>query len=300
MKALEVADERGRVFSLRRSRARIVSLVPSDTYMLYAFGAGERVVGRTDYCIEPDAALTATAVGGTKNPDIARVIELQPDLVLMNQEENTERDAARLDAAGVPTFVSFPKRVATGLAHAAKVFRLIGDATDEGRARLRAAYAIVRDAEAHSHATTPIAAFVPIWFEPWMTIHAETTISDTLTLSGMRNVFADRRRRYPLAVDLAGREVEAQSEDGRDTRYPRVTIEEIARRDPEVILLPDEPFAFGDAHRDALAAAFSEGKTRTFAFVSGRDLMWSGLRGIEGIPRLQAIADRHQAAQKNK
>src|SRR2546423_6400632 len=95
---------------------RIVSLVPSMTETLFAFGLGERVVGVTNYCTQPpEGVATKTRVGGTKNPDVERIIALRPDLVVVNVEENRKPDADALRAAGLELFVSFPKTVRDGL-----------------------------------------------------------------------------------------------------------------------------------------------------------------------------------------
>ena len=81
---------------------RIVSLVPSDTYSIYRLGALDRVVARTDYCVEPAGLIERIpAIGGTKNPRLEELISLKPDLVIANQEENSKRDIERLQEAGV-------------------------------------------------------------------------------------------------------------------------------------------------------------------------------------------------------
>jgi ABC-type Fe3+-hydroxamate transport system substrate-binding protein len=125
--------------------------------------------------------------------------------------------------------------------------------------------------------------------KPLMTIHGSTFISDMLALCGAHNVFADRERRYPLAADL-GRAPALPPEKvaDRDVRYPRVTIEEVVARAPELVLLPDEPHPFSDEDA-AVFRALDIPAARRGAVVrtSGKDLCWYGARSVEGIGRVR-------------
>ena len=200
-------DSLGREIVLARAPMRIVSLVPSDTYSLVALGAGERLVGRTQYCVEPARGVERVAVmGGTKNADVEAVIAAHPDLVLANREENTKKDLERIAQAGIAVYVSFPKRVAEGLAHLGRIARML-DIGGDGKVkdRLREYYEALRAAEAKRERLVAVPTFFPIWMDPLMTIHGDTLISDVLRLGGGDNVFADRARRYPLAADQIGR-----------------------------------------------------------------------------------------------
>jgi len=95
---------------------RVVSLVPSVTESLFDLDLGERLIGRTDYCIYPVGQVERVlALGGTKNPDVQRIIELQPDLVIVNREENRRQDAEVLQAAGIPVWVTHPRTVQDAL-----------------------------------------------------------------------------------------------------------------------------------------------------------------------------------------
>src|ERR1700733_9880667 len=124
-------DDRKRVLEFSRAPARVVSLVPSDTLNVAALGCREALVGRTDYCELPaDVVAALPSVGGTKNPRIDDIVRLEPDLVLANQEENTRGDLEALAQRGVRVYVAFPKRVADGLAHLARLARIFGVARD--------------------------------------------------------------------------------------------------------------------------------------------------------------------------
>src|SRR5438093_8725491 len=106
---------------------RIVSLVPSITETLFAFGAGEAVAGVTNFCVEPRGKVEGKPkVGGTKTLDIARVKELAPDLVIANAEENRQEDVRQLIAGGLTVFITFPRTVT----HAIAMMRQIAEMTD--------------------------------------------------------------------------------------------------------------------------------------------------------------------------
>jgi ABC-type Fe3+-hydroxamate transport system substrate-binding protein len=292
-----VLDDRNRVIDLPRPPARIVSLVPSDTLNVAALGCAGALVGRTDYCELPrDVVARVPSVGGTKNPRIDDVVQLQPDLVLANQEENTRGDLEKLAELGVRVYVAFPKRVADGLAHLAKLARLFGVEGDPAvRATIKEGYEALRAAEQARSAAPPMRAFCPIWMQPLMTIHGDTFISDMMDLCGASNVFADRSRRYPLAADL-GRAPALPPEkvEGRDTRYPRVTLDEVVARAPELVLLPDEPHPFTDADAAVFRGLAIPAAPHAVVPMSGKDLCWYGARSIDGIARVRALIASHR------
>lgn len=282
MPTLRLRDDLGRELVFMRPPQRIVSLVPSDTHSLFALGVGDRVIGRTRYCVEPAAAVDAIAtVGGTKDVDLEAVMDLGPDLVIANQEENT-RPALEALALRAKVLVSMPRRVADGIAHLARLTRIMGVEREP------AVVELIRRGHALASAAAPeprLRAFVPIWMEPLMTLNADTYGSDVLARAGIANVFGDRLRLYPLAADL-GKQAAADAA-GRDTRYPRVTADEVVARTPDLILLPDEPCSFAPADRAALAA-LPTGAAARLVDVSGKDLFWYGAWSIDAVPRLTA------------
>lgn len=288
-----VYDDRDRLLTFPAIPKRVVSLVPSDTFTLAALGCGEALVGRTDYCELPaDLVAKVPSIGGTKNPRVDDILALSPDLVLANQEENTKGDLEALVQAGVRVFLAFPKRMADGLsliARYARVFRVESD--PRVRDLLKRGYAAIREAEAHRSQTIPLRTFCPIWMKPLMTVNGDTFMSDMLDLAGAANVFADRERRYPLAADLGkAKPLENAAVGGRDTRYPRVTLEEVALRAPELVILPDEPHPFTEADaavfRDLPIPASSRG---AIVPTQGKDICWYGAYSVEGLPRLSAL-----------
>jgi ABC-type Fe3+-hydroxamate transport system substrate-binding protein len=263
-------DDLGRTLTFVQPPQRIVSLVPSDTYTLVALGAEARIVGRTTYC---EHALAAATVGGTKDVDVDAVFALAPHLVIANQEENT-RSALEALAARVPVFVSLPRRVEDGTAHVARLARILG-VTDEAKDLVRRGY---RQREVQG---TRRRAFIPIWMDPLMTMNADTFGSDVLAHAGIDNVFGDRLRLYPLAADLG--KSAPQDPGGRDVRYPRISMEEVVAKKPEVIVLPDEPHAFSAEDEMTFREAMPDA---AILRVSGKDLFWYGAWTIDALDRL--------------
>jgi ABC-type Fe3+-hydroxamate transport system substrate-binding protein len=279
------------VTTLPRAAQRIVSLVPSETEAIYLLGEGERLVGRTDYCTEPSARVhTLPSVGGTKNADLDAIVALAPDLVLMNQEENTEALVRGLEARGVAFHLSFPKTVDEALALMRDLCVLVGRDPTTHPVVCALADAITH-AEALRRQRSPVRVFCPIWMDPLMTVHGDTFISDVLDLAGGANVFADRTRRYPLAADLGvGAAWSPERVGTRDIRYPRVTLDEVIARAPEVVLLPDEPHPFTEQDAEVFRAlpipAARNGRVHR---VEGKDLSWYSPRITQGLARVAAM-----------
>jgi ABC-type Fe3+-hydroxamate transport system substrate-binding protein len=292
----QVQDDMKRVLTFGAAPKRVVSLVPSDTFSVAALGCGDSLVGRTDYCELPaEVVAKVPSVGGTKNPKVDAICALEPDLVIANQEENTKHDLEQLASRGVKVLVAFPKRAADGIAHLARLARIFRVERDPAvRALLKQGYEAVREAEEARARLTPLTTFCPIWMDPLMTINGDTFISNMLDLAGAANVFIDRKRLYPLAADLG--QATALSGDrtaGRDTRYPRITIDEVVKRAPELVLLPDEPHPFSEEDAEVFRAlAIPAAKRGAVVRTGGKDLCWYGAQTVEGLPRLRALVDR--------
>ena len=288
----DYVDTFGRAVRVADEPRRLVSLVPSLTEILFDFGRGEQVMALTDYCTEPAAEVAGkTTIGGTKNPDVAAIIDLQPDLVLAVAEENRRVDVDRLAAAGVPVYVFEPRTVRDGIDLLWRVADLLG-CRSEVAGRLEAVEQDLADTEAVATARPPVRVFCPIWKDPYMTINHDTYIHAMLAACGGDNVFADRRRRFPLAADL-GRQPEAEDErhEARDRRYPRVSLDEMAAQQPEVILLPDEPYPFSDADLPDFAPftdvpAVRDGRVH---LIDGKIVSWYGPRIGRSLHTLRGL-----------
>ncbi len=232
-------DDLGHPVPGPRPVRRVVSLVPSLTESV-AVTRPAALAGATDWCTHP-AGLDVPRVRGTKNPDLAGIRALRPDLVLANQEENRRLDVERLRAAGVPVWVTDVRTLDQALDSLRRLFTdALGWPVPDwlGAARL---------VWQQSPAGPPRAAAIPIWRDPWMVIGSDTFAGDLAARLGLANVYRDHEARYPK-VELAGL---------------------IARR-PEIIVLPDEPYPFSpDDGPEAFPA-------QRVALVDGRSLTWYG------------------------
>lgn len=272
---------------------RVVSLVPSITESLFQLGFGRSVVGITDYCTRPADKLTQiTRVGGPKAPNAAVIRGLNPDVVIGSQEETERTVVEELAAAAVKVWLLFPKTVDDGLNMLRQFLALYH--TDQPVMMINMLQVSVDYAAAAATAEPPVRYFCPIWMEQtdgpawWMTFNQETYPHDVLRIFGGVNIFAGRKRRYPLAADLGTAEGEPAGE--RDTRYPRVTTEEVLAGQPEMILLPDDPFHFTEAHKQTVLQQFADTpavRNKSVYFLDGSLLTWYGTRlakALEVLP----------------
>jgi ABC-type Fe3+-hydroxamate transport system substrate-binding protein len=275
---------------------RLVSLVPSMTESLFQLGFGSAVVGITDYCTQPEGQVEGLPhLGGPKTPRVAEIIGLEPDLVLANWEENTQASVEALEAAGIRVWVTFPKSVRQAL----DILWTLAGLFQSGlaAARVESLEIGLEWAQKAAQNRTHIHYFCPIWFEGgtsrqawWMTFNSHTYAHDLLYSLGAENLFAGRERRYPLDADLGL--AEPQDPGERDTRYPRLVLEEIRLSDPELILLPDEPFAFSKDHLENIKEVLSDTRAvrndRVRLF-DGSLITWHGTRlskALQVLPEL--------------
>ncbi|HEV3362677.1 MAG TPA: helical backbone metal receptor [Acidimicrobiia bacterium] len=232
----------------------MVSLVPSATETLLAFGITP--IACTRFCEQPDIP----TVGGTKDPAVPEISSLQPDLVVVNDEENRFEDVDRLRDLGVPIHEMSPRSVdevgpaVAALAEAvgAEVPEPFGPATWDGWLEDRR-----RQRTGERRRT-----FVLVWRRPWMTLAGDTYGSSLLDLLGCFNVFT-----------------------ARGVRYPTVELADAAGRKPELVLLPTEPYPFKERHAAEVAEGIPDAKV---SIVDGQDLFWWGIRTPGAVERLAA------------
>jgi ABC-type Fe3+-hydroxamate transport system substrate-binding protein len=286
-------DVTGVSLSFEASPRRIVSLVPSVTETLFEIGAASRIVGRTRYCVLPDPQVRAIErIGGTKDPDVGRIIALNPDLVLANREENRKQDIEQLRAAGVAVFVDEPSTVLQGLAMVSTLGDMLdcGDRADaivrRGAQQLSAIAQRLRELEEqNAHKLKPRAHWRPrvlafIWRDPWMVAGAHTYISDMLSTLGGALPFEDAALTGPLKERVAAQ------------RYFTVDAVDVAALAPDILLFPDEPYSFTEGDlayrrdRSLTVPAAREGRLR---LCSGQDLAWFGSRTPGALERLQPL-----------
>lgn len=255
--------------SLPTSPSRIISLVPSITETLFALGLAERVVAVTRFCTEPSAAVAQKPkVGGQKNPDLKKIQSLQPDLVIANREENRRQDVEALEAMGIPVHTTYPRTVEEGIG----MIRELGRVTlteEAGETIARRVERVYQEVSKDAVGQRPVRAFCPIWRKPYMSINRDTYIHDVLRTCGAENIFADKT-----------------------DRYPTISLAEVADRDAEVILLPDEPYPFHSRHLvdfQPFADVIPALQTGRVHLVDGKLLSWYGPRIGESLRMIRSL-----------
>lgn len=238
---------------------RIVSLCPSLTELVFDLGRGTDLVGITQFCVHPaDRVGSIEKVGGTKNPKVERIIELSPDVVLFNEEENRKEDFELLREAGVHLCNSFPKDALD----TAEMVRQIGVELDRGEEAERIALDIearVERVRARATDRAPVRFAYLIWRKPWMSANGDTFASALLTLAGGQNVFGEH-----------------------DDRYPAIDLDELAAQRPDKVFLCTEPFAFTEEHTLEVAEAIGVDPSKV-CIADGEYLSWHGSRTPDGV-----------------
>ncbi|MES2154830.1 MAG: helical backbone metal receptor [bacterium] len=245
---------------------RIVSLVPSHTETLHALGLGDRVVGRTRFCIHPEPwAETVPAVGGTKDASLDKILALRPDLVVADKDENPKALVEALQAAGVAVLWSDIATVEDAAGFVARLAAQCGVA-DAGRAQSDAILQALAEVRG---AGRGVAVFCPIWHAPWMTFDATAYPSAVLDAVGLHNAFAGH----------AG------------TRYFEVTESDVAASQASWALLPTEPFPFHKRRAAIDTAGLGRcGQTDRVRVIDGEALTWFGVRTAPGLRELAKVA----------
>lgn len=257
-----VIDGLGREVRLAAPPSRIVSLVPSLTEALFALGLRAQIVGRTEYCVQPAALVADTPTfGGTKTPQVQAIINLQPDLVIASAEENVREHVQALLDAGLTVYISLPRTVRRALAELKDLARMLGRER-EAAPWLADAHDTLAALERRAAMSRPVRYFCPIWRRPYMAARTDTYMSDVLRICGGENIFSDGPAHY----------------------YP-VELADAAARNPEVILLPDEPYPFSTKHVAELRAYHTMPAVRDerISLCDGQMLTWYGPRIGEGL-----------------
>ena len=238
--------------------SRIVSLVPSQTELLYDLGLNEEVVGITKFCVHPSAWYqTRTRVGGTKDVNIRTVSQLKPGLIIANKEENFKEQVESLSKQ-FDVFVTDVSNLSDALQMIRQVGKLVGrsleaaelaDKIDSGFQQLNASVETKRKLKA---------AYI-IWQNPYMTVGGDTFINDMMNRSGLENIFDNQ------------------------TRYPEIFLEEILNRQSEMMLLSTEPYPFTKTHVTAMQSKLGI----PVILVNGEMFSWYGSRLIKAISYLE-------------
>ncbi len=312
-----IVDALGDELCLAAPPKRIVSLVPSVSETLIELGAGERLVGITGYCVHPaDAVASIAKVGGTKGFSFDKIAALEPDLVIGNKEENRKHQIDKLREK-YPVFVTYPRTVKEAIEMVRDLGTLTGTRakaeefaeacveaislaaglppdprrTVSGPRSATLGYPPSADdprllprtdrrqsnaspaRPAREHGSLVAAArrtACLIWRDPWMAAGPDTYMSDLLETTGFENVFS-----------------------AADGRYPETTLEAIVERSPDVIILPDEPYEFGEKDEGEIRAFLKEkGHRAEILRMDGSYLTWFGTRTLLGLEYLGALRPR--------
>lgn len=253
-----VIDQMGREVTFNYYPECIISVVPSQTELLYDLGLDKEVVGITKFCVHPDDWFrNKTRVGGTKKLNIDKIRELNPDLIIANKEENTKEEIELL-AKEFPVWLSD----ITNLPGAVNMIQALGQVTgQEGKANALVEEIIQGFQQLHK-ANKPKRVAYFIWRNPWMSVGHDTFIHSMIHTMGWQNVLADH------------------------TRYPEVTLEQIKECNPELVLLSSEPYPFKDEHIAEIKAVLPNAEVK---LVDGEMFSWYGSRLKKAVAYLQEL-----------
>lgn len=259
-------DDIGAVHRPAEDEARIVSLVPSITELIFALGLENQLVGRTTFCVHPDPGVESVAkVGGTKTVKLEKVRALEPTHVIVNVDENRKQDVQQMGRWGCSIVVTHPIEPTDNL----RLYRLLGgifhraDAAENLCAEFQQAHAsLLNSADGLPQRNV----LYLIWRDPWMTISQDTYISRTLALAGL------------------------ESRGGRaDVRYPEVAFEDPLMKDVDVVLLSSEPFPFKRKHVDEVRR-LTRRWSPSVEIIDAEMVSWYGPRAIPGLRYLESFA----------
>ncbi|MBC9928824.1 helical backbone metal receptor [Chitinophaga qingshengii] len=243
-------DQLHRIIVLPEAPQRIVSLVPSQTELLYTLGLEQEVVGITKFCVHPDSWFRSkTRIGGTKNVRMDAIKALSPDLIIANKEENTAADVEAL----METYPVWVSDIHT-LEDACEMITGIGAITRKAEAANQLAAGIRQRFAALPPLPAPIPAAYLIWRDPWMAAGGDTFIHHMLQRCGLQNIFSG----IP--------------------RYPAIDAGQLAASGCRLVLLSSEPYPFKEKHIAEIQAILPEARV---LLVDGEMFSWYGSRLLE-------------------
>ena len=255
---MNFTDQMGRQITLPRLPQRIVSLVPSQTELLFDLGLEDHIVGVTKFCIHPkEKVKQKTIIGGTKNFKLEIIDELQPDLIIGNKEENYEEGIAQLQTR-YPVWMSDIYTLEDALKMIEQVGKLTGaeDKAQELTQGIAAGFGKLQPLQP----AIPAAYF--IWRNPYMAVGSNNFIDHMLLRCGFHNVFADQ------------------------PRYPEISPEQLQTANPQLILLSSEPYPFQEKHFAEFREICPQAKVKV---VDGEMFSWYGSRLLKAPQYLQTL-----------
>ncbi|MBX0332819.1 helical backbone metal receptor [Pontibacter sp. HSC-14F20] len=248
----------GRQVTLPHMPQRIVSLVPSQTELLFDLGLVDRLVGLTKFCIHPsDKVKQKTIVGGTKNFKLEVIDKLQPDLIIGNKEENYQEGIEALQAK-YPVWMSDIYTLKDSLEMISQVGQLTGTEVK--------AQELVQGIVAGFNTLQPVHPAIPtayfIWRKPYMAVGSDNFIDHLLQRCGFSNIFVEQ------------------------SRYPEISPEQLHKTAPKLILLSSEPYPFQEKHFAEFQEMCPEAEIKV---VDGEMFSWYGSRLLKAPEYLQSV-----------
>ena len=260
---LSYTDQTGRELALPKLPERIISLVPSQTELLYDLGLEDEVIGITKFCVHPDHWFRSKKrIGGTKNVNISAVASLKPDLIIANKEENSKEQILLLERIA-PVWVTDIKNMVEAIEMILHIGMITGKSSEAIKitTEIRSKFVDLVSWRAEHQLPSYKTAYL-IWKDPYMVAGGDTFIDQMLQLSGWNNLFANKER------------------------YPTVTIEELILQKPELLLLSSEPYPFGNKH----IAEFQKQLPGTkIILVDGEMFSWYGSRLLYSVDYLKKL-----------
>ena len=247
---MAVTDARGsKPGDFNHTPKRIVSVVPSQTELLFHLGLNDEVIGITKFCVHPEEWFRSkTRVGGTKTLNLEKIRKLQPDLILANKEEN-ERDQVEALASEFPVWVTDVTNLDAALQMIAAIGMLTGKT--EAATLLKNTIAQRFEALAQEIPVMPLQACYLIWKDPYLAVGGDTFIHNMLLHAGFKNIFDEEKR------------------------YPTITIKMLEKQRCDVLLLSSEPYPFAGKHIRELQPQLPGTK---IILVDGEMFSWYGSR----------------------
>lgn len=238
-------DQMGAKLRFERIPQRIISLVPSQTELLFDLGLDDEIVGITDYCIHPrEKCDQKIKIGGPKSVDFRLIDTLRPDVIIANKEENAQEEIEKL-AEKYPVWISDIYTLADALDMISGVGELVGKTQEADSIIARISSRLLQFDQ------LSIRAGYFIWQKPYMVAGGKTFINEMLKKCGLINIFESL------------------------SRYPAVTEDQINEAQPDVILLCSEPYSFGEKHVREFKEKFPFAKV---FIVDGEIFSWYGSR----------------------
>jgi ABC-type Fe3+-hydroxamate transport system substrate-binding protein len=248
-------DQMGRELTINFPPKRIISIVPSQTELLFDLGLDQEIIGLTKFCIHPiEKFAERTKVGGTKKLNIDLIKDLKPDLIIGNKEENTQSDIEEL-AAYFPVWMSDIFTLDDAMKTIGQVGALVDREPEASYLNhlISAGFNDLKTLALQHHIDKKVAYL--IWRKPYMAAGKNTFIDDILLINGMTNVI-------------------------KQDRYPTITLEQLKTLNCELILLSSEPYPFGEKHIEEIQLAIPDTK---IMLVDGEMFSWYGSRLVKAV-----------------